>query len=174
MWYVSQVVVARTVQDSSPALRVSWTPIIRQGIVYFITYSTSNGTQSTPPNTNLNWYHIPGGITSTTAILGPLDRGTTYFIWVAPVLSGIQGQYSTRVQQTTYDCELIFLINFVCNINDNIMPNLNGQTGIDMHILIQSVSYGVFCIIYCICSPIKDMTMLKFLLWQDIHKCSMD
>ena len=133
MWYVGRVFVARSVQDSSPALRVSWTPIGRRGIGYLITYSTSVGTPSTPPNTNLNWYRIPSGITGTTAILGPLDRGTTYFIWVAPVLSGVQGLYSTRVQETTYNCELytsdstrlMFLINFLHNNN---MPTLNGQT----------------------------------------------
>ena len=132
MWYVRQVFVARTVRNSSPALRVSWPPIIMRGMGYLITYSTSNGTQSTPPNTNLNWHRIPSGISSTTAILGPLDRGTTYFIWVAPVLSGIQGQYSNRVQQTTYNCELVFLIKFVLNNN---MPTLNGQTCIDILIL---------------------------------------
>ena len=148
MWHIRYVYVSKTVQNSSPALRVSWTPIRIQGIGYLITYSTSNGTQSTPPNTNLNWHHIPSGITSTTATLGALDRGTSYFIWVAPVLSGIQGQYSSRVQQTTYNCELIFLINFVGNDN---MPSLNGQTCI-----IQSVPQIMVCSVYYIALAIPS------------------
>ena len=36
------------------------------------------------------------------------------------------------------------------------MPNLNGQTCIDIFICMQSVPHGVFCMIHYIRSPIKD------------------
>ena len=99
---VQGVTAIRTVQGSSPALRVSWSAVSGSGITYTVCYSTTSGTQSDPPsNANCGTSEITG--TSTT--LGPLSRGTTYYIWVAAVSSGGQGPYSIRRQQGTYGCK---------------------------------------------------------------------
>ena len=90
---VQGVTVTRTVQGSSPALRVSWSAVNGSGITYTVCYSTTSGTQSDPPsNANCS----TSGITGTYTTLGPLSRGTTYYIWVAAVSSGGQGPYSER------------------------------------------------------------------------------
>ena len=39
----------------------------------------------------------------TSTILDPLSRQTIYYIWVRAVLSGGQGPYSDRRQNTTYN-----------------------------------------------------------------------
>ena len=91
---VQGVTVTRTVQGSSPALRVSWSAVNGSGITYTVCYSTTSGTQSGPPsNANCS----TSGITGTSTTLGPLSRGTTYYIWVAAVSSGGRGQYSDRI-----------------------------------------------------------------------------
>ena len=87
MFKVQGVTVTRTVQDSSPALRVSWSAVSGNGITYQydVCYGTASGTQSAPPsNANCDTTDITG--TSTT--LGPLSRGTTYYIWVRAVSLG--------------------------------------------------------------------------------------
>ena len=97
---VQDVTVTRTVQGSSPALRVSWSAVSGSGITYTVCYSTTSGTQSDPPsNANCD----TSGITGTSTTLGPLSRGTTYYIWVAAVSSGGQGSYSDRRQSITYN-----------------------------------------------------------------------
>ena len=90
------VTVTRTVQGSSPALRVSWSAVSRSGITYTVCYSTNRGTQSYPPSgANCG----TSGIIGTFTTLGPLSESTTYYIWVRAVSSGGQGPYSDRVQQ---------------------------------------------------------------------------
>ena len=99
---VQGVTVIRTVQDSSPALRVSWSAVSGSGITYKydVCYSTTSGTQSDPPsNANCDTMDIAG--TSTT--LGPLSRGTTYYIWVGAVSAGARGPNSDRRQSLTYN-----------------------------------------------------------------------
>ena len=99
---VQSVSVTRTVQRSSPALRVSWSAVSGSGITYTVCYSTTSGTQSDPPsNANCG----TSGITGTSTTLGLLSRGTTYYIWVAAVTPGGQGLYSDRIQQRTFDCK---------------------------------------------------------------------
>ena len=94
------VAVTKTVQGSSPALRVSWSAVGGSGITYTVCYSTTSGTQSDPPsNANCD----TSGITGTSTTLGPLNRRTTYYIWMAAVLSGGQGPYSDRRQGITYN-----------------------------------------------------------------------
>ena len=95
---VQGVTVTRTVQGLSPALRVSWSAVSGSGINHTVCYSTTSGTQSDPPsNANCD----TSGITDTSTTLGPLSRGTTYYIWVAAVSSGVRGPYSDRRQNTT-------------------------------------------------------------------------
>ena len=95
---VQVVTVSPSVQDSSPSLIVSWNAVGRYEITYTVCYSTDNGTLSGPPSTaNCD----TSGITGTSTTLGPLSRGTTYYIWVRAVSSGIQGNYSERVESTT-------------------------------------------------------------------------
>ena len=97
---VQGVTVSRTVQGSSPSLRVSWSAVSGRGITYTVCYSTTSGTQSDPPSgANCGTSRITG--TSTT--LGPLSRGTTYYIWVAAVSSGGRGAYSDRQQARTHN-----------------------------------------------------------------------
>ena len=96
---VQGVTVSRTVQGSSPALNVSWSAVNGSGITYTVCYSTTSGTQSDPPSgANCG----TSGITGTSTTLGPLSRGTTYYIWVAAVSSGRRGSYSDREHETTY------------------------------------------------------------------------
>ena len=98
---VPEVTVTRTVQGSSPALRVSWSAVSGSGITYTVCYSvTPNfGTSSTPPiNANCD----RSGITGTSITLSSLSPGTLHFIWVAAVSSGAQGPYSNRQFVRTY------------------------------------------------------------------------
>ena len=97
---VRGISVMKTVQGSSPALRVSWSAVSGSGITYTVCYSTTSGTQSDPSfNANCG----TSGITGTSTTLGPLSRGTTYYIWVAAVSSGGRGAYSDRRQRITYN-----------------------------------------------------------------------
>ena len=99
---VQGVTVTRTVQSSSPTLRVSWIAVSGSGITYTVCYSTTSGTQSDPPSgANCS----TSGITGTSTTLSSLSRGTTYYIWVAAVSSGGRGPYSDRKQETTYQGE---------------------------------------------------------------------
>ena len=97
---VQNVTVTRTVQGSSPALRVSWSAVNGSGITYTVCYSTTSGTQSDPPS---NADCDTSGIIGTTTTLSPLSRGTTYYIWVAAVSAGRRGPYSDRKQSITYN-----------------------------------------------------------------------
>ena len=79
---------------------MSWSAVNGSGITYTVCYSITSGTQSDPPsNANCD----TSGITGTSTTLGPLSRGTTYYIWVAAVSSGGQGPYSDRRQSITYN-----------------------------------------------------------------------
>ena len=95
---VQGVTVTKTVQGNPAALRVSWSAVSGSGITYTVCYSTTSGTQSDPPS---NATCDTSKITSTSTTVGPLSRGTTYYIWVAAVLSGGQGPYSDRRQSIT-------------------------------------------------------------------------
>ena len=96
---IQGVTVHRTEQGSSPALRVSWSAVSGSGITYTVCYSTTSGTQSDPPSgANCGASRITG----TSSTLGPLSRGTTYYIWVAAVSSDGRGPYSNRRQERTY------------------------------------------------------------------------
>ena len=101
---VQYVTVTRTVQDSSPGLRVSWSAVSGSGITYIVCYSTNRGTRSDPPSDADCGTSV---ITGTSTTLGPLSRGTTYYIWVVAVSSDGQGPYSGRRQQRTYDCKCV-------------------------------------------------------------------
>ena len=74
------------------------------GITYTVCYSTTSGTQSDPPS-GASADCSTSGITGTSTILGPLNRNTTYYIWVRAVSSGRRGPYSDRVQRRTCNGE---------------------------------------------------------------------
>ena len=96
---VQGVTISKTGQGSSPSLSVSWSAVSGSGITYTVCYSTTSGTQSNPPSgANCD----TSGITGTSATLGSLSIGTTYYIWVAAVSSVGRGPYSGRRQETTY------------------------------------------------------------------------
>ena len=42
------------------------------------------------------------GITGTSTTLSGLTQGTTYYIWVSAVSSGVPGTYSMRMSENTY------------------------------------------------------------------------
>ena len=99
---VQGVTISKTGQGSSPTLSVSWSAVNGSGITYTVCYSTTEGTQSDPPSgANCD----TSGITDTSTTLGPLSRGTLYYIWVAAVSSGARGPYSDREQERTYQGE---------------------------------------------------------------------
>jgi hypothetical protein len=98
---VQGVTLTRAVQDSSPALGVSWNAVSGSGITYIVCYSThsNSGTASAPPaNANCDMR----GITGTTTTLSPLNSATNHYIWVAAVSQGGQGPYSNRQFSRTY------------------------------------------------------------------------
>jgi hypothetical protein len=101
---VQGVTLTRAVQDSSPALGVSWNAVSGSGITYIVCYSThsNSGTASAPPaNANCDMR----GITGTTTTLSPLNSATNHYIWVAAVSQGGQGPYSNRQFSRTYQGE---------------------------------------------------------------------
>ena len=117
---VQGVTVTRTGQGSSPTLSVSWSAVSGSGITYTVCYSTTSGTQSDPPS---GADCDTSGITGTSTTLGPLSRGTTYYIWVAAVSSGGRGPYSDREHETTYqgdqsqgNCNMVHLTLYTVNI----------------------------------------------------------
>ena len=79
-------------------MTVSWTAVPGSGITYTVWYSTNSGTTAEPPSGALN----VSGITGTSATLSGLAEGTTYYIWVLAVSSGVPGPYSMRMSETTY------------------------------------------------------------------------
>ena len=96
-----RVVNVRAVEKYSPhvlsTLLVSWNRVSGNGITYTVCYSTASGTLSRPPsNANCD----ASGITGTSTTLGPLSRGTTYYIWV--VSSNRGENYSKRIQKRIY------------------------------------------------------------------------
>lgn len=82
------------VQDSSPTLKVDWQAIARPNVSYIVKYSNEEGDMNTPPVV----------VTGTSTKLTGLQRGTTYYIWVAAVSNGVEGPHSDRIEATT--CEL--------------------------------------------------------------------
>ena len=108
---VQYVTVTKTVQSHPAFIRVSWSAVSGSGISYTVCYSTTSGTQSDPPsNANCD----TSGIASTSTTLGPLSRGTTYYIWVAAVSSGGQGPYSDRRWGITYTGRKVQHIIYTC------------------------------------------------------------
>ena len=61
-------------------------------------YSTNSGTTAEPPSGAL----YVSGITGTSTTLSGLAEGTTYYIWVSAVSSGVPGTYSIRMSEMTY------------------------------------------------------------------------
>ena len=79
---------------------MAWSKVSGYGITYTVCYSTTSGTQSDPPSeANCG----TSGITGTSTTLGPLSRGTTYYIWVAAVSSGGTAPYSDRRESIAYN-----------------------------------------------------------------------
>ena len=93
---VQGVTVTRTVQGSSPALRVSWSAVSGSGITYTVCYSTTSETQSNPPS---GADCSTSGLTGMSTTLGSLSSGTIYYIWVNADFRNEQGPYSDRVQK---------------------------------------------------------------------------
>ena len=83
---------------------MSWSAVSGSGITYIVCYSITRGTWFDPPS---NADCGTSAITGTSTTLGPLSRGTTYYIWVVAVSSDEQGPYSDRRQHRTYDCKYV-------------------------------------------------------------------
>ena len=80
------------------SLKISWIAVPGSGITYNVWYSTCCGTTTEPPSGALN----VSGITGTSTTLSGLAEGTTYYIWVSAVSSGVSETYSMRMSETTY------------------------------------------------------------------------
>ena len=80
------------------SLKISWIVVPGSGINYTVWYSTCCGTTTEPSSGALN----VSGITGTSTILSGLAQGTTYYIWVAAVSSGVPITYSMRMSEITY------------------------------------------------------------------------
>ena len=80
------------------SLKISWTAVPGSEITYILWYSTSCGTTTEPPSGALN----VSGIIDISTTLSRLAEGTTYYIWVSAVSSGVPGTYSMRMSETTY------------------------------------------------------------------------
>ena len=80
------------------SLNISWTAVPGSGINYTVWYSTCCGTTTEPPSGALN----VSGITGISTTLSRLAQGTTYYIWISAVSSGVSGIYSMRMSETTY------------------------------------------------------------------------
>ena len=66
------------VQNTSPALRVTWHALAEGAMTYTVKYSTQPGELNTPSVGALE----VTGISGTSTILTALEIGTTYYIWV--------------------------------------------------------------------------------------------
>ena len=96
---VQGVTITRGVSDGSPSLTVSWTAVSGSGITYTVRYSTGSGNETEPPS----GASTQSGIAGTSTTLSGLTQGTMYYIWVSAVSSDVQGPYSTRVSETTFE-----------------------------------------------------------------------
>ena len=79
-------------------MKISWIAVPGSGINYTVWYSTCCGTTTEPPSGALN----VSGITGTSTTLSGLAEGTTYYIWVSAVSSGVSRTYSMRMSEITY------------------------------------------------------------------------
>ena len=80
-------------------MTVSWIAVSGSGISYTVWYSKSIGTTTDPPSGAFT----KSEITNTSTTLSVLTQGTPYYIWVAAFSSDVQGLYSTRVSETTFE-----------------------------------------------------------------------
>ena len=111
---VQGVNILRSTSNGSASLTVSWTAVPGSGITYTVWYSTNNGTTTEPPFGALN----VSGIIGTSTTLSGLTQGTTYYIWVSAVSSGVPGTYSMRLSETTYSGNVTYICrSFRCATN---------------------------------------------------------
>ena len=87
---VTGVTVTPSSMNGSPTLRVTWTGPTGSGISYIVKYSTTN--QASPPQNARNITTSTRSVTLTDDI----QQGTTYYVWVAAIENGLQGNYSSR------------------------------------------------------------------------------
>ena len=115
---VQGVNVTKTVLDSSPTLKVSWSAVSGSNITYTVCYSRKLSTQ---PDRWSNGNCGTSGITGTSTTLGPLSGGTIYTIWVRAVSSGGRGPDSGIVKQKTCIGKLYVLYDGNLQIADNLI-----------------------------------------------------
>ena len=87
---VTGVTVTPSTMNGSPTLRVTWTGPTGSGITYIVKYSTTN--QASPPQNAREKTTSTRPVTLTEGI----QQGTTYYVWVAAIKNGLQGNYSRR------------------------------------------------------------------------------
>ena len=95
---VQGISASKTVYESHPALRVSWSAVSGSGITYTVCYSTTSGTQCGPPTSAT----CNRGINVTTTTLKYLGSGNHYYIWVAAASLGFQGPFVNANTINTY------------------------------------------------------------------------
>ena len=91
---VQGITVTRTVNGSSPALRVSWNAVVGSGITYTVCYLNVNSDQPSSKYAE--------GITGTSITLSPLSPGTTYRIWVRAESSTRLGNFNRGLERMTF------------------------------------------------------------------------
>ena len=87
---VTGVTVTPSSMNGSPTLRVTWTGPTGSGITYIVKYSTTN--QAIPPQNAREKTASTKAVTLTDGI----QQGTKYYIWVAAIKNGLQGNYSSK------------------------------------------------------------------------------
>ena len=98
---VTGVTVTPSSLNRSPTLNVTWTRPTGSDISYIVKYSTTN--QASPPQNAREKTTSTRPVTLTDGI----QQGTTYYIWVAAIRNGLQGNY-TRTSTVSLSGAVLF------------------------------------------------------------------
>ena len=105
---IQNVRVFPSIKGTFPNLNVTWDAIASSKVNYYVSYSTFIGSSDEPPS-NAICITVWRDSNDTQITLDRLDKGTTYYIWIAGTLYGEKGNFSTRASGTTYEGACIYV-----------------------------------------------------------------